>query len=125
MECGARGVPLATHGGRAGLNLSYHIEIKGGRIVDDAKRDDYFIEILDRLARVEEKLDNNLETKRTADDALDLAQENRTKLKEVNRRLAENDKKWDNDRKEKLTIWLTVAGFFVTTAISVLTILFK
>lgn len=78
--------------------------------MDDKERDAYLLEILDRLARLETKLDDHVETRRMAESSYDLSKENRQELVDVRRRLDENDNKWETDRREKKTMWMTVLG---------------
>lgn len=97
--------------------------------MDDARKDDLLLEILDRLGRVEEKLDTHIETRQRANEALDMSQHNEYEIGEIKRRLDANDSKWETDRKEKRTMWLTVIGiagtFLASIGTAIITILFS
>lgn len=81
------------------------------------ERDRYLLEILDRLARLETKFDEQVDVKHTARVALDTGNANSKELDDVRRRLDENDRKWQTDRNEKWGLWITVvAGIFTIGA---------
>ena len=83
----------------------------------DEKRDQLLLEILDRLARLETKFDEQVDIKHTAREALDKSNDNTKELIEIRRRLDENDRKWQTDRSEKWGMWLAiVAGIFTIGA---------
>jgi translation elongation factor EF-Tu-like GTPase len=91
--------------------------------MDDEKRDQLLLEILDRLARLETKFDEQVDVKQTARAALDKANDNSKEIIELKRRMDENDNKWRTDRTEKWGMWIAiVAGIFtvVSTVISAL-----
>ncbi|WP_181349382.1 hypothetical protein [Thalassobacillus sp. CUG 92003] len=85
--------------------------------MDDKERDAYLLEILDRLARLETKLDDQGELKETAKQSLELGRGNSHRIDDVERRLDNNDKKWDTDRSEKKAMWIAfIGGIFAVAA---------
>ncbi|PAE24084.1 hypothetical protein [Bacillus sp. 7894-2] len=81
--------------------------------MDEQERDRYLLEILDRLARLETKFDEQVDVKHTARAALDTAKDNTKEIEELTRRLDENDRKWQVDRNEKWGLWIAIiAGIF-------------
>lgn len=94
-------------------------------MMDESKRDDYMLEILDRLARLEEKFDNSLSTQEVAEEANARSKDNQKDYEELARRMDENDDKWKTDRSEKWAMWVAVVGglfalgaAFITTTTS-------
>ena len=93
--------------------------------MEDMERDRYLLEILDRLARLETKFDEQVEFKRTAREALDKANDNTKELIDIKRRLDENDRKWATDRSEKWGMWLTIAAGIFAIGASLVSVLFN
>lgn len=86
-------------------------------MMEDKERDKYLLEILDRLARLETKFDEQVGLKLTAREALDKANDTSKEIIDIKRRLDENDNKWRTDRSEKWGLWLAiVAGIFAIGA---------
>ena len=80
-------------------------------------RDRLLLEILDRLARLETKFDEQVDVKHTARSALDRTNDNAKEILEIKRRLDENDNRWKTDRSEKWGLWLAiVSGIFAIGA---------
>ena len=83
----------------------------------DEKRDQLLLEILDRLARLETKFDEQVDIKHTAREALDKANHNDRRLIELERRMDQHDDKWKVDRSEKWGLWVAIiAGIFTLGA---------
>lgn len=78
--------------------------------MEDEKRDQYMLEILDRLARLETKFDEQVDVKQTAREALDKSNNNERRIAELERRANENDDKWRTDRSEKWGLWVAIVG---------------
>jgi translation elongation factor EF-Tu-like GTPase len=86
-------------------------------MMDDEKRDQLLMEILDRLARLETKFDEQVDVKVTAREALDKSNDNKRAIEDLSKRMDSNDEKWKADRAEKWALWLTVvAGIFAMGA---------
>jgi hypothetical protein len=85
--------------------------------MDDKERDQYLLEILDRLARLETKFDEQVDVKHTAREALDKANHNDRRIAELERRVDGHDDKWKVDRSEKWGMWIAIiAGIFAVGA---------
>lgn len=85
--------------------------------MEDRERDQYLLEILDRLARLETKFDEQVDVKHTAREALDKANINDRRIAELERRVDGHDEKWRVDRSEKWGMWIAiVAGIFAIGA---------
>lgn len=78
--------------------------------MDEKERDKYLLEILDRLARLETKFDEQVDVKLTAREALAKSNDNTKEIEELTRRLDENDRKWQVDRNEKWGLWIAIVG---------------
>ena len=86
-------------------------------MMDEQKRDDHMIEMIDRMARVEMKLDAFLDTKADAEEALSISKDNAQEIKAVRERVDGHDDKWKTDRSEKWGLWIAVvAGVFTIGA---------
>jgi RecB family exonuclease len=86
-------------------------------MMNDERRDQYMLEILDRLARLETKFDESVDVKHTAREALDKSNNNEQAILDLERRMDENDKKWQTDRTEKWGMWIAIlAGIFTVGA---------
>jgi hypothetical protein len=93
--------------------------------MDDKERDQYLLEILDRLARLETKIDEQVDIKSTAREALDKSKDNAKEIAELRRRADENDRKWTTDRTEKWGMWIAIVAGIFTVGASVLSALIK
>jgi hypothetical protein len=85
-------------------------------MMDDKERDAYLLEILDRLARLETKFDEQVDVKHTASDALEIAKDNR-------RRVGELERKEQTNRNEKRALWLVLIGGLFTLGGSLINVL--
>ena len=94
-------------------------------MMDDERRDQYMLEILDRLARLETKFDEQVDVKHTARHALDKANDNSKEIVEIRRRMDENDAKWRTDRTEKWGMWIAIIAGIFTVGASLISALIK
>lgn len=93
-------------------------------MMDDKERDQYLLEILDRLARLETKFDEQVEFKQTARDALDKANSNASRVGDLERRMTANDEKWKTDRAEKWAMWIALIAGVFTVGASLINVMF-
>jgi hypothetical protein len=94
-------------------------------MMDDKERDAYLLEILDRLARLETKFDEQVDVKHTAREALDKANSHEGKILDLERRADANDDKWRTDRSEKWALWVAVIGGIFAVGASMINVLFS
>lgn len=93
--------------------------------MDGEKRDQLLLEILDRLARLETKFDEQVDVKHTAREALDKANTNDRRIAELERRVDAHDEKWKVDRSEKWGMWVAIIAGIFTVGASLISIFIK
>jgi RecB family exonuclease len=91
--------------------------------MDDKERDAYLLEILDRLARLETKFDEQVDVKHTAREALDKSNNNERKLEALEKRVTDHDDKWKTDRTEKWGMWIAIIAGIFTVGASLINVL--
>jgi hypothetical protein len=94
-------------------------------MMNDERRDQYMLEILDRLARLETKFDEQVDVKHTSRLALDKANSNEQAILDLERRMDDNDNKWKIDRTEKWGMWIAIVAGIFTVGASLISALIK